>query len=150
MNYVPIGCVAAVFLRDLSVGGIALFALNMVIGIAVGVTAWSVRRLVRQNDEGHGQLDAKIDKGNEQLDSRIDKLTGAIEAERESRHKSFHELNERAWHVNSDLKENYQTRHEGMRLYGALSRKIDGHHRELMAEVKDLPCKQATCPTEKT
>lgn len=114
-----------------------LVAANLIVGVAVGAIGWSLRRLVRQNDEMHAR-DA----------ARVDKLLEAIAAERDSRHEGDHAVDTRVWQLHSELPERYQTRHEGMRLYGALSRKTDAHHRELMDRLDGLPCRQAQGPTE--
>jgi hypothetical protein len=132
---------AAVSLQEISVEGVVILLVNLVILCAYAFAAWSMRRLVRQNDEEHKTMQQRTETG-------LDKLADAMQAERDARHQSFHGAEDRVWGLNTDLKENYQTRREGLRLFGTLSQKLDAQHRELIEAINRLPCMQARglCP----
>lgn len=122
-------------LTQISVVGIVLLVFNVMLGAAIIIIQFSMRRLVTQNDESH-----------DRLTKAIEKIAADISAEREARHDTFKDLNDRVWSLNTDLKENYQTRREGMREYGTLAQTLNAHHKEVMDKIDALPCKAASCP----
>lgn len=126
---------AAAVLRELSVEGVVLCLVNLALGVALIASIGSARRLIRQNDEAH--------KGQQQ---QIDQLIGAIAAEREARHESRKELDDRIWGVQADLKENYPPRRETLRQFGTLVQKIDALGSQINGRLDDLPCTKPSCP----
>jgi hypothetical protein len=122
-------------LQAISIEGVVLLLVNLVVAAGVLITAGSLRRLIRQNDEQHRQ--------NDEQHRAID---AQITAEREARHAEARQTDNRTWALAADLKENYQRRAEGMRLYGTLVHKINETHRETLEEIRRLPCTQARCP----
>jgi len=130
--------VAAAALRELSVGGVLLWVVNLVVGLAVAVLGALLWRLIAQNDRAHAALDG-----------RLDKLAATLSAEKDARADADQGTGDRVWQLAGEVKEHYQTRHEGMRLYGTLMRTVNANHRELLDEVKGLPCKAPAraCPT---
>lgn len=141
--------ILAAGLTEISLSGVVLLIVNILIGLAVAIIGWSLRRLVDRNDDEHAAQTTKLDT-----------LARVVEAEREARHQLHNDLSrelaetnrtlgDRVWGVNADLKENYQTRREGLRLYGNLAQKLDANQRELLDKLDGLPCKEASCPGEK-
>jgi membrane protein implicated in regulation of membrane protease activity len=126
-------------LTEISPIGLLLLVANLLLGSVLGLVAWSLRRLVNQNDGVHRALSDRIDE-------QVANLTVAVEAEREARHQFHGQLGDRVWQVNSDLKENYQPRREGLRLFGSLAQTIEQQHREIMARLDGLPCRLPKCP----
>jgi hypothetical protein len=119
-------------LQAVSIEGAILLLVNLGVAAGVLLTAGSLRRLIRQNDDQHRDFETKI------------------AAEREARQAEARQTDNRTWALAADLKENYQRRTEGMRLYGTLVHKIDETHRETMEEIRRLPCTLARCPEGET
>lgn len=125
---------------DVSTTSVILTVVNVLLAMGLGYITWSMRRFVRLNDE----------KINHQ-DSKIDKLTGAIEAERETRHQYFAQLTDRVWGVSADIKENYHPRREALRQFGTLCQKIDSLSKDLTGRMDSLPCRSLapkSCPAQ--
>ena len=121
-----------------------LIAVNVGVGVGIGIVGWLVRRLI-------GQLDGRIDRQDDQIRLAEDKAAAAgveIAAEREARHATFGQLNDRLWGLNSELKENYAPRRENLRQFGTLCQKIDRHHADLTDRMEALPCRTPSCPGE--
>jgi hypothetical protein len=160
-------------LTEISLTGIALWLVSLMQIGALAFIGFSFKRLVSKNDEAHEAICEKINKTvadhavekrelaglvaktvadqaqeSRDLDARIDKLLEAIAAEREARHASHKSVDDRVWALNGELKESYQPRREGMRLYGSLAQKMDRQHTELMDKIEALPCvrPQPACP----
>lgn len=117
----------AAALTDFSVMGVVLLIVNVIIGIVSSIVAFSVRRLV----------------------DRIDKIDDESKARLEGERKERVELERRLWELNADMKENYQTRREGLRQFGSLMQKLDTHRDEIMNKIDGLPCTQVACPGDK-
>jgi uncharacterized membrane protein len=143
--------------HELSGAEIVMMVLNAVMTLLVVFVQWSLRRLVKGNDDSHKSIRKTEAEAREKLESSnaddhkkmeeaIDRLTSAISAEREARHEFHDKLDTRVWTVNEDLKENYPKRVELMRLFGSLSQKQDRQHREEMDAIAALPCRAPSCP----
>lgn len=137
---------AAAVLRDFSIEGMILLVFNVLMAVGFTVGAFSVRRLVRQNDDEHRQMAERSDQQDERIDRSLEKLLSTVEAEREARHQLASSTSDRDWQINADLKENYQTRREGLRLYGSLVQKLDQMHHDIRADLRELPCNTPRCP----
>jgi len=122
-------------MTDLTIGAVVLFLLNFIVLVLMALSAWSLRRVVRDNDQSH-----------QDIRREISALTESVAAEREDRHQSLSDISNRLWSVNADVKENYQTRREGMRLYGSLIRNLNAMGDRLEAKLDALPCMEAKCP----
>lgn len=142
MSVLPLG----VELTEISVNGLVMWLVNLVLLVGMGIIAWSLKRLISQNDREHGDLKRFQEKQHDDLDLRIEKLLDLIAAEREARHTFHGELETRAWHINADLKENYSPSRETGRMYGSMRQAIDQHHAETMARIDALPCHGPVCP----
>lgn len=147
MEHVDVMLAAAV-MREVSIEGLILLVFNVLMAIAFCVGAFGVRRLVRQNDQEHRDLSERSDRQDEKIERSLEKLIATVEAEREARHQLAQTTGERDWQLNADLKANYQTRREGLRLYGSLVQKLDAVTDEIKTMLRELPCNTPRCPSE--
>jgi len=129
--------VLAQSLQVISLEGVVLLVVNLLIGGLVAFMAWALKRQVQQNDQKQAEQDAKIAKACDQ-----------VRTETEARHESFHKLDDRVWAVNADLKENYARRTEVMRQYGTLTQRLSESQREILEEIRRLPCMKPVCPAD--
>lgn len=139
-------------------GGVVLWLVNLALAAVAAIVAFALRREIRRNDADHQAIrqaqreerDAERQDRRERaaaVDARIERLFGLIETESRNRHAAWGEMNRAVADVDGRMREDYQKRQEGMRLYGALMRKLTSHHRELMDRIDALPCRQAVCPS---
>jgi hypothetical protein len=139
---------------DVSATGLALLAVNVLITVATAIIAFSLRRLVAQNDKDHAAIQAAQDRERERIDGQIGKFMEAINSERDARQNGADEIGNRVWDIRTDLGEHYAKQEMVLRLFGSLSQKLSAQHGEVMKKIEtdvmkkidELPCRRVECP----
>ncbi|MBN1943712.1 MAG: hypothetical protein JW849_10510 [Phycisphaerae bacterium] len=121
-----------------------LLAVNILGNIIVGFVSFVTRRSVSDHDKADKSRDERIEK----LETMIAQLGRSLSDERDARHADMKEQADRLWQFSGEVRESYLKRHEGLRLFGSIARRVEKGTRELMDRIENLPCTQTHCPSQ--
>lgn len=118
--------------------------------LTINVIGLVVSGLAHRSISAHDKADEKRDDENREIRKLVSDLTQSISAERDARQTDMKQQADRLWEFSGEVRESYMKRHEGLRLFGSIARRVEKASQSLGDKIENLPCNITRCPSQES